>query len=80
MADFKSGAAVKIHRPAKKGHGWIGRFIELGPDPHFAWVAFDTKAKCVVLPPGDSDKLRRQDNYPRTLLPLSNIQPHEPGS
>lgn len=83
MPDFKLGDAVRISRPHKKEHGWIGRYIEpieVVPGRPFGWVAFDKKEKGATLPPGDWDKLRRQDNYPRLPFPLSQILPYEPAS
>lgn len=77
MSDFKPGAAVKIHRPAKNMHGAIGRFVETAPDPHFGYVAFHKK-KPNELPPVES--LHRQTDYPRTLFPLSQILPYEPAT
>jgi hypothetical protein len=80
MSTLKIGDPVKIHRPNKKEHGWLGRYIEPiqveGGQP-FGWVAFDKKDKGAALPPSDWDKLRRQENYPRTFFPLSQILPYE---
>lgn len=78
MSDFKYGDPVKINRPNKKEHGWVGRYLEPiqleGGRPH-GWVAFEKKDK-TKLPPADWNKLRRQDDYPRTFFPLSQIEPH----
>jgi len=79
MTDFKHGDPVKIHRPAKKEHGWIGRYIEpieVVPGRPHGWVAFNKKDKS-ALPPAEYDKLRRQDDYPRLFFPLSQLVRHE---
>lgn len=74
MADFKQGDPVRIHRPHKKMHGQIGRFLP-APDASFGYVAVHKKKPDELPPP---DMLHRQDNYPRTLFPLSQFQPYEP--
>ena len=74
MASYKYGDPVHIHRPNKKMHGLIGRFLT-APDAAFGYVAFHKK-KPDELPPADA--LHRQADYPRTLFPLSNILPYAP--
>jgi len=78
MNDFKYGDPVKINRPGRKEHTWLGRYIEpieVVPGRPFGWVAFNKKDRA-TLPPSDYDKLRRQDDYPRTFFPLSQLEKH----
>jgi hypothetical protein len=75
MTDFKHGDVVKICRPNKKEHGWVGRFIEpiqVNPGNPFGWVAFNKAKEERTAPPPTTD-LHKQDKYPRTFFPLSQI-------
>jgi hypothetical protein len=76
MADLKPGEVVKIHRPNKKEHGNVGRFITAEPDTAFGWVAFWKSVDARTGPPPPTH-LHKQDLYPRRLFPLSQILPCE---
>jgi hypothetical protein len=73
MSAFKSGDAVKVNRPSKRGHGHIGRLVEVGQAPAFAWVAF-LKSEAQRTEPPPATMLHRQDLYPRLLLPISQLE------
>jgi hypothetical protein len=73
MSALKSGDAVKVSRPSKKGHGHVGRLVEVGQASAFAWVSFHKREPDrTEAPPADA--LHRQDLYPRLLLPISQLE------
>jgi hypothetical protein len=71
---YKPSQPLRINRPARADHGKLCCFVALGPDPAFAWVAFNKKK------PGEpiaAEQLRRQADYPRKLYPLSHLEAYE---
>lgn len=79
MSALKSSDPVKVNRPSKSGHGHVGRLVEVGQAPTFAWVAFFKKESERTDPP-PATMLHRQDLYPRLLLPLSQLEKYEPAT
>lgn len=70
-AKLTPGAPVKVVRPGKKQHGWLGRLVEQ-EGPH-AWVAF-TAAPAVAAPDTtDTAKLRKARHLLR--FPTSQLDP-----